>query len=292
MNRNTRSHKSGFTLIELLVVIAIIAILAAILFPVFAQAREKARGISCLSNFKQVGISWQMYTQDYDENLVPMLVQNQENPAQGWGTYWSWPKLMDPYTKSWAIYKCPSAPDPLGVFGGGPLAWYGNQMRRANIGYNYLGLGIWWDCVDPQGVSLASVNRPASTIAFVDSARQTTADPVPSKSQAGISYVQAPAQYAAVFPATHTCTWWNGAKGGWDWTDTTQTKPNFMGWTIDRHTDGMNVTFTDGHSKFHRWSALVAGTNVGPGVADTDVRLTDPNAYLWGDLNSVFGQVP
>jgi prepilin-type N-terminal cleavage/methylation domain-containing protein len=63
----TVSHRSGFTLIELLVVIAIIAILAAILFPVFAQAREKARGISCLSNTKQLSLGLLMYVQDYDE---------------------------------------------------------------------------------------------------------------------------------------------------------------------------------------------------------------------------------
>src|SRR5688572_20769118 len=64
-----RRERAGFTLIELLVVIAIIAILAAILFPVFAQAREKARQTSCLSNMKQLGTSFMMYTQDYDERL-------------------------------------------------------------------------------------------------------------------------------------------------------------------------------------------------------------------------------
>ena len=64
-------RRSGFTLIELLVVIAIIAILAAILFPVFAQAREKARAISCISNLKQIGTASMMYTQDYDETIVP-----------------------------------------------------------------------------------------------------------------------------------------------------------------------------------------------------------------------------
>jgi prepilin-type N-terminal cleavage/methylation domain-containing protein len=70
----SRLRHPGFTLIELLVVIAIIAILAAILFPVFAQAREKARAISCLSNLKQAGLAFAMYTQDYDETCVPQEV--------------------------------------------------------------------------------------------------------------------------------------------------------------------------------------------------------------------------
>ena len=71
MNLSSRSRTSAFTLIELLVVIAIIAILAAILFPVFAQAREKARQTSCLSNMKQIGLGLLMYTQDYDEQFPP-----------------------------------------------------------------------------------------------------------------------------------------------------------------------------------------------------------------------------
>src|SRR5919201_350445 len=70
-DRTERNPRLGFTLIELLVVIAIIAILAAILFPVFAQAREKARAITCVSNAKQIGLGWLMYAQDYDE-VLPM----------------------------------------------------------------------------------------------------------------------------------------------------------------------------------------------------------------------------
>src|SRR5689334_19194792 len=117
--------RRAFTLIELLVVIAIIAILAAILFPVFAQAREKARTASCLSNIKQVALSWQMYLQDYDETMVPAFVYDGTAP-NGITQVW-WPKLQDPYVKSWAIYHCPSAPDPSAIFGGGPNAWWGNQ---------------------------------------------------------------------------------------------------------------------------------------------------------------------
>jgi len=294
--------RKGFTLIELLVVIAIIAILAAILFPVFAQAREKARGISCLSNMKQVGTAFQMYTQDYDENMVPYRYA--VDPASNGGAprVW-WAKMLDPYNKSWAIYQCPSAPDPKGIFSGGQFAWWYNQQRFTNIGYNYLGLGIWWDCVDVRGVSLAQVRKPTSTVAFVDTSFQCDAlngncdgtDIHPNKARFGYAGANAPAQYAAIYPAPHTCVNVNNVShnpgGGWDWT-VPGPKPNFTGFTIDRHTDGMNVSWVDGHAKFQRVSNLYAGTNVGPGVAELDVRLTDPEAYVWGDLNSIYGQVP
>src|SRR5258708_25358263 len=146
------SRNRAFTLIELVVVIAIIGILAAILFPVFAQAREKARAASCLSNVKQIGLAWQMYLQDYDEQMVPMWINNVYDPnlvLAKVGPQWWWPKLCEPYIKNWQIFRCPDASDPTGVWGGGPNSWYPNQMRRATVGLNYLSLGIWWDCADP-----------------------------------------------------------------------------------------------------------------------------------------------
>src|SRR5438552_8343561 len=90
----------GFTLIELLVVIAIIAILAAILFPVFAQAREKARAVSCLSNIKQLGLAVNMYVQDYDETY-PIAC-----PNDWW--YYIWGVNVQPYIKNVQVFKCPS----------------------------------------------------------------------------------------------------------------------------------------------------------------------------------------
>ncbi|MFW5868483.1 MAG: prepilin-type N-terminal cleavage/methylation domain-containing protein, partial [Armatimonadota bacterium] len=95
--------RKGFTLIELLVVIAIIAILAAILFPVFARAREKARQTSCLSNVKQLGLSLNMYAQDYDETLVP------SRGKTGAGSWCVWTHYTEPYRKNDQLLMCPTS---------------------------------------------------------------------------------------------------------------------------------------------------------------------------------------
>ncbi|MBD3292214.1 MAG: prepilin-type N-terminal cleavage/methylation domain-containing protein, partial [Armatimonadia bacterium] len=97
------STRRGFTLIELLVVIAIIAILAAILFPVFARAREKARQTSCLSNSKQIGTALMMYVQDYDETLPGYY--NPDLPGEAN----QWYEVIEPYVKNEQIFICPSA---------------------------------------------------------------------------------------------------------------------------------------------------------------------------------------
>ena len=137
----------AFTLIELLVVIAIIAILAAILFPVFAQAREKARAISCLSNAKQMGTATYMYVQDYDETLYPyrtvqsgnqMFNPDWASPNVASGPYAGastgnrifWAQLVQPYVKNDNLFKCPS--NPGGINGAQP--WVRIQPDGAATG--------------------------------------------------------------------------------------------------------------------------------------------------------------
>lgn len=122
--RAARRTSRGFTLIELLVVIAIIAILAAILFPVFAQARERARGISCLSNVKQLGLGMMQYNQDYDETYLTTVPRAGENygcsePNSCWVEFGGWAQKMTPYVKSAQIFACPSSSKPLYIWGAG-----------------------------------------------------------------------------------------------------------------------------------------------------------------------------
>jgi prepilin-type N-terminal cleavage/methylation domain-containing protein/prepilin-type processing-associated H-X9-DG protein len=116
-------HNKGFTLIELLVVIAIIAILAAILFPVFAKARSKARQATCLSNVKQIGLSMKMYMSDYDEaypfGCIDMLSYS--------GNKW-WYQLLEPYSKNVGVFKCPERR---------PSYWNCSYSYNYELGYYY-----------------------------------------------------------------------------------------------------------------------------------------------------------
>ncbi len=133
--------RRGFTLIELLVVIAIIAILAAILFPVFARAREKARQASCQSNLKQIALAGFMYAQDYDELYVPGYMANTGLAASRWRD------LLVPYMKNTGITICPSG-----------VAQYGTSSYGINS-------------QSMSGVAMAVVAKPAETIWFADGKR-------------------------------------------------------------------------------------------------------------------------
>ncbi len=189
----------GFTLIELLVVIAIIAILAAILFPVFAQAREAARKTSCLSNTKQMGVGIMMYTQDYDETYSPGYYYGdptQTSNLDASGIY-QWSGLIQPYVKNEQIFVCPSdkvkgiAPTNFignnkGQGSGGSVALNSNfqDIQAARISYTCNEAimprprgGVGGVAIgQPQNVvSLAGVDSPSSVIAVTEFTDYTNA---------------------------------------------------------------------------------------------------------------------
>jgi prepilin-type N-terminal cleavage/methylation domain-containing protein/prepilin-type processing-associated H-X9-DG protein len=151
-----RRTAPGFTLIELLVVIAIIAILASILFPVFARAREKARQTSCLSNVKQLTLAIDMYAQDNDETLIPSRQWSGAVPSGG--NPYIWPAYLAPYVKNTQIFSCPSTRE----------GWYAQDW--ANRGR--LPIGINRNAEDTStnlAYPLAQFTDPAATIVLADS---------------------------------------------------------------------------------------------------------------------------
>jgi len=153
MPSNNIQARRGFTLIELLVVIAIIAILASILFPVFARAREAARQSACASNTRQLVTGITLYVQDHDETLP--IVQYADGSAY-------WPSLINPYVKNGNLWKCPSDPDQANSYDGRP-----NDVT-VSYGFNYLGLNDFPNGV-PTPISLAAVESPTDTVAVADS---------------------------------------------------------------------------------------------------------------------------
>lgn len=182
--------KRGFTLIELLVVIAIIAILAAILFPVFAQAREKARQTACLSNLKQIGTGLMMYTQDYDETLAgnqftaPNNVAGDAGPANRTDIGFmdpdptkvgrNWGRDTQPYIKNTQIYNCPNAVTRSSIGAGSAYAET-TDPRGANASYLLNGL------VSSQ--PLAVITAPADTIflhEYIANSRVSQVRPCPT----------------------------------------------------------------------------------------------------------------
>src|SRR5687768_5682810 len=147
-------RKSGFTLIELLVVIAIIAILAAILFPVFSRARENARRASCQSNQKQISLGLIQYAQDYDERLPAYDISQQVAPIPS--VYWH--VLVQPYINSWQILRCPSTIKPKGQ------ALIDGNLYQPTYGMPGLGnTAVKKVAYDYNGLHLSEASEPART---------------------------------------------------------------------------------------------------------------------------------
>ena len=235
MRRSSVSQGNAFTLIELLVVIAIIAILAAILFPVFAQARAKARAISCLSNVRQIGTAMQMYIQDFDET-TPSIIVGGGVPNQDFYS------LVQPYSKNLQMFFCPDRtdsktgpynPDPcddsINAESGARCIGYGYNWRPTS-GYRY-GLtgnririrGAKNYNIEP-GVALAAIAAPADMMAFADtgdSPRYTIC----------ANYI-----FQYEMPGTKS--------------------------TSIRHSGMLNVSFVDGHAKAMAWKVGTLGTDV------------------------------
>jgi prepilin-type N-terminal cleavage/methylation domain-containing protein/prepilin-type processing-associated H-X9-DG protein len=254
-------RRSAFTLIELLVVIAIIAILAAILFPVFAQAREKARQAACLSNFKQVSTSIMMYIQDYDEQYPLSMVRH---PSGVWlayadipadwdsatGSNWAlmsesmWVNSIQPYAKNYQIFKCPNASQE-----DRPAGWNFAAPKKpwASVSYSYNPL--------LSQLSQAGINQPASTIMMLEPYGKrywsgiTAGNPIMLCPNGNQPCVYSSCATTAGNGTTSGFTVWNGI--------------NPTRWI---HNQGMNFSFSDGHVKWRRLGGVLK-----PGNTDRNV---------------------
>ncbi|RYX80601.1 DUF1559 domain-containing protein [bacterium] len=264
-NRNGLSQFFGlrpkaFTLIELLVVIAIIAILAAILFPVFARARENARRASCQSNFKQIGLGIVQYTQDYDERFplsVVYLGALARDVAPPTGEIVGWADAIQPYLKSLQVYQCPSETTP-------PPA---NPANANGTGYT----DYWMNKnAGDGGQSLPVLNNPTLTILVGEGGNPGT----------GPNY-HSNARYRG-----NGCGAAGDPSGAEPYLD--RTRPvcgggglatNLAGGGI-RHMEGANYGFADGHVKWVKNTGVNSSTVIWNGLTPFATSANNPTFRL------------
>ena len=292
------SRKFGFTLIELLVVIAIIAILAAILFPVFAQAREKARAIACLSNTKNIGLAAMMYSQDYDEETLPAHMGYADSElgygASGvyngpgatgsvadWKRYWHY--IIQPYIKNYNILVCPSLSAPQGP------DWADDAERvRGNKGIGY-GINDPMTRWDASGSSMASYTRPADTVMFADAGAlvptgRPDGDMWSQNAQARTNYRANPDNFNGPngYRSAPCARFETALRSSWDGGGDPFMAP------AARHNGFCNVIFFDGHAKaikLSRYWIIPGKTRIGVNAA---ARLDDKTD--WGGPNDIFAE--
>jgi prepilin-type N-terminal cleavage/methylation domain-containing protein/prepilin-type processing-associated H-X9-DG protein len=238
-----RSTHRGFTLIELLVVIAIIAILAAILFPVFAKAREKARQISCASNEKQISLAIIQYVQDNDEAMPPGTVSN----SNGLG----WAGEIMPYAKSTQLFRCPDD------------ATTGNSAANPPTYPVSYGMNVWLTSTYSAGARLSGQNAPASTVMLFEvvgdyaAINSTTTDTTSAIGNGGdgggVGYIDAnPLNYSDPCTTVFYATGYLGNPVRTTGEPCTKAKTGL-------HTDGANYAMADGHVKWLRGAAVSPG---------------------------------
>jgi prepilin-type N-terminal cleavage/methylation domain-containing protein/prepilin-type processing-associated H-X9-DG protein len=289
-------RRHAFTLIELLVVIAIIAILAAILFPVFAQAKLAAKKAASLSNIKQIAMASLMYGNDYDDTF-PLFMNGTYANARGGNapdhTTDTWVWIIQPYIKSLQLMVDPGRGDSRGYFGGGTLAWWGNQNVFPMYGLNYIFMSPFLvdgsgACNYAEGRSGTQATDPAQTVFFVNSrvfSEGTTR---------GFFGANAPGMWEWIAPHPTYCIFWDETPCGGDWCGSPNSSVKSTASTSMNYQNGTTVSWVDGHAKYMTDRALAAGTTYStavPGGPDGGggAKIVDKDRYLWNLDDNYFG---